>query len=75
MAKKKKEASPYKIISLRQLAKSADMDYQKLYFNLTGRYASMTDTDRTVLCNTLYDELEQLSNFLRVDIIIKRRSK
>jgi hypothetical protein len=75
MAKKEKEESKYKIINMRQLAKAADMDYQKLYFNLTARYDSITDREKTELCNALYKELRCLSDFLEIDIILKRSKR
>lgn len=70
----KKEENPYKIISVRKLSESSGINYSKIYANMINRYENntLTDMEKTKLCNALYAELEALSTFLGVKIILKR---
>lgn len=78
MAKKKKvnnkNTQDFKIISIRKLAETSKIPYTKIYNCLRGKYNSMTDAEKTQLCNALYFELEPFGNFLGIDIILRRQA-
>lgn len=62
----------YKIISLRHLAQSAEIEPMKLYHNLMGRYSSLTDNEKTQLANALHDGLKEFSKFIGVEITVRK---
>ena len=72
MTTKAKKTADYKIISLRRLAAAANIDYMKLYFNLAGRYDSLSIQEKTQLSNAAIDELVPFFETLGFDIKIKR---
>jgi hypothetical protein len=57
MAKNTKKSS---MISVRELANKANVDYPKLYNNLNGTYSSLTHQEKTQLVNAFYDEMSTL---------------
>lgn len=71
----KKEENQYKIISLRTLSKASGIGYSKIYANLIKRYENntLTESEKTKLCNALYKELEPFSEFLGVKFVMQRR--
>lgn len=61
-----------KIISLVKLAKSSNIDYMKLYYNISGRYNSLDFNDKTAICNALQSEIKPLFEFLGFNIKLTR---
>jgi predicted DNA-binding protein YlxM (UPF0122 family) len=62
MAKDRTEE--FKMISLRVLADKSGVGYSKIYHNLKGTYASLTDQEKTMIFNSMYQEFEKASAIL-----------
>lgn len=75
MAKSEKKTAEYKIISIRKLSEVSGVPYGKLWGNLSGRVSSLDANEKTVLCNTVYAEMEDLFDFLGFEMKLKRISK
>lgn len=73
MAKKLKGTDRFKVISIRQLCVAAKFSYWTLYNNLSGLRTNLTDSDKTVLCNALREEMESFFDFLGFEVKIKRK--
>lgn len=76
----KNKGDIHSIINLRRLAEAAGVDYYKLYHNITGRYSNengkaLGANERIELTNALHSELSKLSDFLDIDIIVRRRAR
>lgn len=69
MAKAKK----FKIVNLKHLTETSKIPYQKVYDNIIlQRYDTLDFNDKTVLANTLVDEVKVLFKELGFSIHIKR---
>ena len=60
----KDRTEDFKMISLRVVADKSGVDYSKIYHNLKGTYASLTDQERTIMFNAMYNEFEKASAVL-----------
>lgn len=63
-----------KIISMRELARVSSIKYSKIYANSVGRYeqSTLTEPEKTRMCNALYEGLEAWSELLGVKFNMKR---
>lgn len=70
MAKEKSK----KIISMRELARVSSIKYSKIYANSIGRYeqSTLTEAEKTRLCNALYEGLDAWGELLGVKFNMKR---
>jgi hypothetical protein len=70
MAKQKS----YKIISMRELSRVSGIGYSKIYANIIGRYetSTLTESEKTKLCNAIFEELGDWAALLDAKIIMKR---
>jgi hypothetical protein len=68
------KSKSYKIISMRELSRVSGIGYSKIYANIIGRYeeSTLTESEKTRLCNALYDELGDWAKLLDAKIIMKR---
>lgn len=60
----KSKLASFELISVRVLAEKAGIDYSKLYNNLKGTYASLTDQQKTMLFNIIQDEVTKAVSVL-----------
>jgi len=62
----------FKIINLRLLSEICGMDYYKLTNNLSGRYNSMDNNDRTEVANSAFLEVNKFFNRLGFHLTMER---
>lgn len=77
MTKKLPSLKQYKIVSLRKLCEKAGIGKMHFYDNLRGKYKkdTLTMDERTMLANTLYEEVNVLMNTLGFNLGSIKRIK
>lgn len=74
---KRISSKQFKVLSIAHLAAKADMSYNRLYNNLAGIYAeiNLTDNEKTILINTVHDEMKKFFDILGFKIQMKRKAE
>lgn len=70
-----KKTEDYKIISLRKLSDAADIDYNKLWNFLSGRYKTLTANEKVALCNAAYNEMSKFFEVMGYKMKLERLPK
>ncbi len=67
----------FSVVNIKGLAKAAGTNYNKLRFNIVGRYKEPTITynEMTILANTLHEEISKTFEFLGFKLPPHKRIK
>jgi hypothetical protein len=67
----------FNVVNIKGLAKAAGTNYNRLRFNIVGRYKeqTITENEKTELANALHDEISKTFEFLGFTLPPHRRIK